>query len=826
MAKLQLTPAASIAKHQDGVLLTSDLGTFHLHGRDVQVFIHELLPLLDGRYQLADICQQMDQYADSSIEKLIQLLRQKGLVEDTDDFPDDAPPWPSHERFLRSWPQAKSQQSLARCAVLVIGLEPWALTAIEELALSGVGRIHCVDSERLRADDCFFQRGLMESYEQTSHQQAAHQQTTSRAYALQQHLAKAAPWCRVSYEDLRLDDEQQFLLNIQERWDLTLVTLAEEAANYLAASARYIRKHDLRALYGSVDGLSAWIGPVVGADEDGPCWNCLRLRRLGADANPALSHTVSQAALSTPSAHRSRSLLRSMLATAGQQLSTEALKLLLGFNQSRLHQQVQVHHLIKGESKLHRVIPVPWCEVCGLGHDHAKPEMISYSERPAVALSAAAVVPTQQHNPLNHLHSLDALNELFAGWVDAEVGVIKSLRGHMPGLPDFPRTASADMANFTAGQFDPRSMGQVGSGKGLDDISAHISAVGEAIERYSAARFHKPLLKYASCKQLNGDYIDPAKLVLYGKRQYQSEGFPFAPWREKQKIHWTQGRWLGSQKPVWVPALVSYFNFDSPYEEQFSQVSSNGLAAGQDNEDAALRACFELIERDAMMLTWYAQLPAQRLRIDSQYHGKMRLLIDHISAQGIELELYLFDVGLHVPTVVCLGIGDGVRTPAVSVSLSCHGDIQVAMKKALLEQGHVLPYLCHLLSTQSHFPSSVEQVRELDDHATYYLRKEKAPAFDFMRQPLSAAMAPEQWPYPAIVHEQQLKERLKGSGVELAIVDVTAPDVAKSPFRVARAIGHHIQPIHFGEQFKRVDNPRLRRALQGRAVNSEPHPIA
>jgi ribosomal protein S12 methylthiotransferase accessory factor len=818
MAKLQLTPAASISQHPEGVLLTSDLGTFHLHGRDVLVFIQELVPLLNGQFDLAEICQQLDQYADASIEKLIQVLRQQGLVEDCDAFPEGSPPWLSHERFLRSWPKSHNQRHLSQCSVLVIGLEPWAQTAVEELALSGVGRIHCLDSAPINIDDQLFQQGRFQS-----------SKASSRAHALQQHVTQLAPWCELSFSDLSLNDAQQLQWQdtypaLERAWDLVLVTLAEEAASYLEASAHFIYEHGLRALYGCMDGLNAWIGPVVGGVGE-PCWNCLRLRRLGADANPALSHTLNHAALNNRETHRSRSVLRSMSNTAGQQLSTEALKLLLGFSASRLHGHVQVHHLVKGEACLHRIIPVPWCEVCGFSRSAVETGAGS-GVRTAVALSAAAVLPESASNPLNHLHSLDDLTQLFAGWIDAEVGVIKSLRGHLPSIPEFPRTASADMANFTAGQFDPRSMGQVGSGKGLDDISAHISAVGEAIERYSAARFHKPYLKYASCKQLQGDYLDPAKLVLYSKKQYQSEGFPFAPWREKQKIHWTKGRWLGSQKPVWVPALVSYFNFESTYEEQFTQVSSNGLAAGQNNEDAALRACFELIERDAMMLTWYAQLPAQRLRIDSQYHGKMRLLIDHINAQGIELELYLFDVGLHVPTVVCLGIGDGIRTPAVSVSLSCHGDIQVAMKKALLEQGHVLPYLCHLMSSQSHFPQTVHEVRELDDHATYYLRNDKLAAFDFMRQPLGHAISPEQWPYPPIVHEQQLKERLKDSGVEIAIVDVTAPDVALSPFRVARAVGHHIQPIHFGEQFKRVDNPRLRRALQGRAVNPEPHPIA
>ena len=47
------------------------------------------------------------------------------------------------------------------------------------------------------------------------------------------------------------------------------------------------------------------------------------------------------------------------------------------------------------------------------------------------------------------------------------------------------------------------------------------------------------------------------------------------------------------------------------------------------------------------------------------------------------------------------------------------------------------------------------------------------------------------------------RERLDRAGVRVAIADVTAPDVAESPFRVARAIGTDMQPIHFGFALRR-----------------------
>ena len=820
MKKLRLSPAATITPNAQGVLLQSDLGDFQLHGQDVSDFVTTICPLLQGQHDQDEICASLPGYADASIVAVLDLLKKHGLLEE---FADDAkftPPWQPHERFLNAWPhpEKKSSGDLAHAHLLVIGLEPWSVNMVDELANAGIGHIHLLDNESVSTEDVLCHRPL-----------GPENAGLPRAEVLQERLLQQAPWCRVTTGQLGLDKAGALAVAEEQDWDLVIITLSKEAQFWLRKTAEYVDAGEYQALYGSLDGLESWIGPWV-VPGDTSCWNCLRLRRLGTAHQPQIAHELDKAATSSQQTSRARTLLSPMAAMAGQQLSMEVLKLLLNYTPSTLGGQVLVQNLVTGECKQHAVIPMPWCEVCGHHHPPTAGQLHQHTSVTHAgqtgAMSAVAAYQQPVNNPLNHVTSVEQLKKLLAGWVDPLTGVIRQLSGHAPHLPDFPVTASAGMSTFSAGEFDPRSMGQVGSGKGLDEISAHISAIGEAIERYSAARFRMADFKYASLGELSGDYVDPEKLVLYSKKQYGTPNFPFSPWRAKQKIHWARGEWLGTQKPVWVPALVSYFNFSAPHEEQFSQVSSNGLAAGQDNEDAAVRATYELIERDAMMLTWYAQLPCQRLSMDSQYRGKMRLLIDDITARGIQLELYLLDVGIHVPTVVCLGIGDGITTPAVSVALATHGDIQVAMRKALLEQGHVMPYLCHLMSSGHKVPREVHEVQSLEDHAAYYFSTDKIPAFDFMRQPASMAIDPGQWPHPMVAGSDDLRQRLQAAGVDVAIVDVTSPDVARSPFRVARAVGVHMQPIHFGEQFKRVDNPRLRRLLKGRPVNGNPHPIA
>lgn len=821
MKKLRLTPAAIVTPNANGILLQSDLGAFQLHGSDISDFVSRVIPMLDeATHDENAICEELAEYDNSSIKDILTLLAVKGLIEEVLETEAFHPPWQAHSRFISAWPATnkKPASQLSEQKILVIGLEPWSAKMVDELANSGVGTIHILDSEVLSIDDVLCHRPYGEQ-----------SIGLPRAQVLCSVLEREAPWSNVSHEALALNTDESLSLTCTHDWDLVIVTLAPEAQYWLSKVSQFVHQQGLKTLYGCLDGLESWLGPVVDSQGDG-CWNCLRLRRLGSDKQPEMAHLLERSAFDSQSTRRARSMLSSMAVLTGQQLALEATKLLLAFTESDLYGKVFVQNLVTHESNHHKIIPVPWCDTCGYAHptNKAANDNTDDAQKPAhyAAMSAVAAYTPNTQNPLNTVKSIDELKALFAGWIDPKMGVIKKFTGHLSDLPEFPRTASANLSSYTAGSYDPRNQGQVGSGKGLDEISAHISAIGEAIERYSAARYHVGNLKYAAINQLHGEYVDPDTLVLYSQKQYASTNFPFSKWKKKQKIHWAKGTWLGTDREVSVPALMTYFNFKCPYEEQFSQVSSNGLAAGQTHEDAAIRATYELIERDAMMLTWYAQLPCQRLQIDSHYTGKMRILIDSLQDKGVALELYVLDVGLHVPTVVCLAFGDGITTPAASVSLATHGDIHVAMQKALLEQGHVMPYLCYLMASNRTRLQSVADVRSLEDHAAYYFSPNHLSAFDFMRQPQSEAMPISQWSYPKVEGIQDLRSRVINAGVDIAVVDVTAPDVHLSPFKVARAVGIHMQPIHFGEQYKRVDNPRLRKLLKGNAVNNNPHPIA
>lgn len=802
MKKIRLSPSASITTTQSGVVLRSDLGTFQLQGEDVRLFVSQIVPLLDGTRDANGVAAALTGYSTSSVTNFLDLLQQRGLVEAVAESDRRL----AEERFFQKWGKGEGAAltQLASARVAVVGLEPWGAAAAIELAASGIRNLQLLDDRIVSADDILGVRALLPS-----------DRGRPRRDAVRDAIARVADDAQVTIAPLTIGADDTFTL--EGECDLLLTGLDRDDLYLLRRIARFTHAARVRTLHGHLDGFEAWIGPAV-VPGDTACWNCFRLRRLGAADHVQTAHELDASLSASQGESRSRSFLAPMAGLAGQALAMEAIKLLTQYTHATLPGRFLVQNLVSGESALHKVLRMPWCEICG-GAAGAEPKDDAQNDN------------RRTPRNLSTARDVDELKDALEGIVDRRVGIIKILMSDDTGsIPpqEYPLAATAVVSTYTEGTLrhghavDPL----IGSGKGMTKVDALIGATGEAIERYSASRFRKSDLHLAPASAMAEDYVDPRRLCLYSDEQYAEAQFPFARFDTERPIHWARGWWFGSGEPVWVPALPTYFNFEACTHEYFCQVSSNGLAAGADVEDAAMRALFELMERDAFMLTWLCQLPARRILIDDSVEPGVREVIAQLNRRGAEVELYLLDgTDVDIPAVMCLALGDGTTMPAVSVALSCHLDPRVAVRKAVLEQGHVGPYLTRKL-TEHPVPQTPADVKTLEDHAAYYFTPERLPAFDFIRRSERPPIAARDLEVVDEVSIAACAARLEKAGVRVAVVDVTSPDLRQSPFRVARAVGLDVQPIHFGERFRRLRNARLDKHSGGRPLNPDPHPLA
>jgi ribosomal protein S12 methylthiotransferase accessory factor len=461
-----------------------------------------------------------------------------------------------------------------------------------------------------------------------------------------------------------------------------------------------------------------------------------------------------------------------------------------GFEESSLLDHVFIVDVQTRNITLHRVIPLSRCLICG----------------------GAEAFPKYGHTPfhLSPQDSPDVVLGALMGWVDQRTGIVNGVFLDSPdddlGLP------------FVATAAPPRILNEnwslhrlpLGWGKGLTISGALLSAIGEAIERYAASLPDARRVVWRRPDELDGEYLDPRSLALYTPAQYKREDFPYVQFDPSFHHPWVLGRWLGSNSPVWIPAVFAFLSLSVRPEHFICQGTSNGLAAWTDFEEAALRATMELVERDAFLTAWFNACPGQPILLDATLDPLLRQVLEGIKALGAIVEVYTLPTSLCGTTVLCLALGDGDQYPGATIGLSTDLDPRSALRQAVLELGQTGPYLRRMMRSKVlPVPPSIPSVQELLQHAAFYFPRDRSATFDRLRS--------NETPIPLcdldLTRSRSLKNcasELSQSGIRVALVDVTSADVATGPFQVVRAVSSDLQPLWYGYGLERLQQQRIR----------------
>ena len=152
------------------------------------------------------------------------------------------------------------------------------------------------------------------------------------------------------------------------------------------------------------------------------------------------------------------------------------------------------------------------------------------------------------------------------------------------------------------------------------------------------------------------------------------------------RVRWIPARNLFTQEEVWIPSSAAYF-----CEPALCRTSTNGLASGNDEEEALLFALYEVIERDAVARAFANQAsPFESCDAIDLHTLSWRPAADIVSQlEGSTTRLHLAELhsGLAVPTYwAVLSNSD----PLAQVTRFCGGfgthlDHQTAILRAIGE---------------------------------------------------------------------------------------------------------------------------------------------
>jgi ribosomal protein S12 methylthiotransferase accessory factor len=416
--------------------------------------------------------------------------------------------------------------------------------------------------------------------------------------------------------------------------------------------------------------------------------------------------------------------------------------------------------------------------------------------------------------------------------VDRETGLITALF-QVATEPDDPHLFYYNAVLCHADRYAPLPVAWrriQGGGVDISREGAITAAVGECIERYCAMIYSREELNFSTFNDLEKEglhAVSPEKFSLFSPEQYKSPGFPFEPVNNDSRLNWVWGYSFTEDEPVLVPAAFVFLPYVYPDrkkgEKIVTQSISTGLSCRDTLESALLYGILEVIERDALTLTWLTQAPAPEIQRELPQIQALYKRVSHMKG-----EFHLFDIttDIKIPVVLAVGYFPHPRQPAAVTGASCRPTLEFAAAKALMEVGQEYPvakWLMHQNPKYVYRPDYAD-VTDFDNHVHFHATQKHMEQFNFLFQNAQEKEHEELSGSHASMVEK-LIHLFKVTGMDVIAVDITTPDVKEFGFCVVRVIIPQLQPLNGDYRFRILGGRRLNLFKGSKEVNPLPHPF-
>jgi ribosomal protein S12 methylthiotransferase accessory factor len=370
----------------------------------------------------------------------------------------------------------------------------------------------------------------------------------------------------------------------------------------------------------------------------------------------------------------------------------------------------------------------------------------------------------------------------------------------------------------------------IGLGRAYGDPEhAQLVAISEALERMAFTAINRPFVS-ASAADLGEDAMDLDLVPRCSAREFRHPHCRAVRADKGQRIRWTLGVDLLASKEVFIPANMVYLLAPSPPQERFWLPISTGAAAHTSAEAALVNGICEVVERDAIALTWLQRMPLPRL-CDDCISDDAREVIDWCDGHGIRTHLFDATTDLGIPVVYCV---QTTQNPRVAQLVACAADLDVssAVLRALLE---VTSNRLGVCSRQDQ-PRRYADFRSATDGTAVMSKLSRRPAFAFLLDGFSDRQVSR----PASRQFASDAERLAfllrslaARDMSVFAADLSTRELDEAGYAVVHVIIPQLQPmslqplVQYRAHSRLYDAPRKMgmRVLPERRLNPYPQPI-
>lgn len=302
---------------------------------------------------------------------------------------------------------------------------------------------------------------------------------------------------------------------------------------------------------------------------------------------------------------------------------------------------------------------------------------------------------------------------------------------------------------------------EIYTGKGATEGQALVSACLEFVERHSAKMLSNDILIEASFREVASEARDPRSFNLA----------PDKGTDPGQVIDWVWGHSLTRAEPVLVPANLVFCPYRSDQSEKFiAWTDSNGLASGNNIEEAILHGLLEVVERDAVMISEYNKLPQMGITLEDE-PAEVARIASRLAGNGYRCSFRTAMTDLPIPAVSCF-LEHEEDSGNCTVAFGCHLDPGLALMRAVTEAIQLLP------------PAFNHEEWVRSGSPRFYASKPpRTVAFRDLENLASGDL------------ERNIEtcvSMLAKVGAEVIVVDLSLPDI---PFSAVRVLATGLQPL-------------------------------
>ena len=444
-------------------------------------------------------------------------------------------------------------------------------------------------------------------------------------------------------------------------------------------------------------GMEALFGPVFRAEVQAPCWDCLAYRlRNNQEVHGFLRHVAGEAAAFKPFAAEP-----SVLEALYGLIAAEILKWVVLGDGAPIHDHAITMNVGTFVNSRHPVMRRPQCPACG-------DDALHRPDRPPLPVCLGRSPKAHHNSGGSRTVAASATLAKYRHLVSPISGVVTWLRRttdeddswlhvHWAGSNLGMRSRSLSSLR--------RSLRSKSAGKGSTGEQSEVSALCEAVERYSGA-FHGDEIRIR--RRFAGfggeeEAIHPNDVQLFSDAQLDdaasinAQGHPYniVPPRlhPDAEIDWTPVWSLTNERHRYLPTSMLYSMAAEQRGPADLIADSNGCAAGNTLAEAILQGFYELVERDAFAIWWYNRLQVAAVDLAGFDDGYLA------SAPGqyarYERELWMLDVtaDVGIPTFVALSRRPDAPTEDIIYGAGAHADPRIAAVRAICELNQCLTWL-------------------------------------------------------------------------------------------------------------------------------------